>query len=200
MASQALSSRRRRLPRRSACRLAPATRQAETGCIGARARRPGVRPLWKREVVHVAFPEDPVSDGLLGAVETALGAAVELATHFRAALHLVHVVPALPATTDDPNYTFQVPEYEAVLHAEAQERLGAIAARLSAGGLSVSSAVGNGDAGREIVRIAGESGADVIVIATHGETGWRHAVFGSVAERVVQLASCPVLTIRQPRG
>jgi nucleotide-binding universal stress UspA family protein len=135
-----------------------------------------------------------------GPSETAIGAAVELATHFHAALHLVHVVAVLPATTDDPNFTFQVPEYEAVLHAEARERLEALAARLGAGGVSVSCAVGNGDAGREIVRIAGESGADVIVIATHGETGWRHAIFGSVAERVVQLASCPVLTIRQPRG
>ena len=134
-----------------------------------------------------------------GPSEAALAAAVELATHFRAALHLVHVVPALPATPDDPNYTFQVPEYEAVLHSEAQERLGALASRLGAGGLPVSCAVGNGDAGREIVRVAGESEADLIVIATHGETGWRHAIFGSVAERVVQLAACPVLTIRQPR-
>jgi len=134
-----------------------------------------------------------------GPSEAALGAAVELATHFRAALHLVHVVPALPATPDDPNYTFQVPEYEAALHSEAQERLGALASRLGAGGLPVSCAVGNGDAGREIVRVAGESEADLIVIATHGETGWRHAIFGSVAERVVQLAACPVLTIRQPR-
>jgi nucleotide-binding universal stress UspA family protein len=36
------------------------------------------------------------------------------------------------------------------------------------------------------------------VIATHGQTGWRHMVFGSVAEKVVRLAPCPVLTIRAP--
>ena len=53
-----------------------------------------------------------------------------------------------------------------------------------------------GDASREIVRIAREEEADVIVIATHGLTGWRHLVFGSVAEKVVRLAECPVLTIR----
>lgn len=132
--------------------------------------------------------------------ETALGAAIELATHFHAVVHLVHVVPALPATQDDPNYTFRVPEFEAALHAEAGEKLTALAARLGASGVSANFTVGNGDAGREIVRIAAEAGADVIVIATHGETGWRHAIFGSVAERVVRLAPCPVLTIRQPKG
>jgi len=39
---------------------------------------------------------------------------------------------------------------------------------------------------------------DLIVISTHGETGWRHLVFGSVAEKVVRFSSCPVLTIREP--
>ena len=40
--------------------------------------------------------------------------------------------------------------------------------------------------------------ADLLVIATHGQTGLRHLVFGSVAEKVVRLAPCPVLTIRVP--
>jgi nucleotide-binding universal stress UspA family protein len=40
---------------------------------------------------------------------------------------------------------------------------------------------------------------DLIVIATHGLTGWQHLVFGSVAEKVVRLATCPVLTIRERR-
>jgi nucleotide-binding universal stress UspA family protein len=132
--------------------------------------------------------------------ETALAAAVELATHFKATVHLVHVVPVLPATQENPNYTFQVPEYEAALHAEALHKLDAMVTRLSAAGVPAERTVGNGEAGREIVRAAAESGADVIVIATHGETGWRHAIFGSVAERVVRLAPCPVLTIRQPRS
>lgn len=135
-----------------------------------------------------------------GPSEVALSAAVELAAHFHATVHLVHVVPALPATQEDSNFTFQVPEYEATLHAEARERLEALAARLAASGVAAHWTVANGDAGREIARVAEESGADVIVIATHGETGWRHAIFGSVAERVVRLAPCPVLTVRQPKG
>jgi universal stress protein A len=59
--------------------------------------------------------------------------------------------------------------------------------------------IGHGDAGYEIVRIARDERADLIVIATHGLTGWRHLIFGSVAERVVRSAACPVLTVRAPR-
>jgi nucleotide-binding universal stress UspA family protein len=51
-------------------------------------------------------------------------------------------------------------------------------------------------AAHEIVRLANEHAVDLIVIATHGETGWRRLVFGSVAEKVVRLAECPVLTIQ----
>jgi nucleotide-binding universal stress UspA family protein len=49
------------------------------------------------------------------------------------------------------------------------------------------------------VRIAEHENADLIVIATHGMTGWRRVLFGSVAEKVVRLAKCPVLTIRAPQ-
>jgi len=55
-----------------------------------------------------------------------------------------------------------------------------------------------GGAADEIIRISGEEKVDLIVIATHGQTGWRHMVFGSVAEKVVRLAPCPVLTVRAP--
>ena len=132
--------------------------------------------------------------------ETAVTAAAEVARHFHATLRLVHVVAALPAPAPDLNYTFRVPEYEAVLHAEADEKLKQLATRLCGEGVTPEYSVGHGDAGREIARMADELGADVIIIATHGETGWRHALFGSVAERVVRLAPCPVLTVRPPRG
>ena len=47
-----------------------------------------------------------------------------------------------------------------------------------------------------IVRVAQERGADLIVMGTHGRTGLQHALLGSVAEKVVRLAPCPVLTVR----
>jgi nucleotide-binding universal stress UspA family protein len=47
-----------------------------------------------------------------------------------------------------------------------------------------------------IVRVAEERAADLIVMGTHGRTGLQHALLGSVAEKVVRLAPCPVLTVR----
>jgi nucleotide-binding universal stress UspA family protein len=75
-----------------------------------------------------------------------------------------------------------------------------MAADIAAHGLAVRTAVGHGDAGAEIVRLASDEAADLIVIATHGTTGWRHAMFGSVAEKVVRLARRPVLTIPAPQS
>ena len=50
----------------------------------------------------------------------------------------------------------------------------------------------------EIISRANETQADMIVIGTHGRTGMKHLLIGSVAERVVRTASCPVLTVRPP--
>jgi nucleotide-binding universal stress UspA family protein len=52
-----------------------------------------------------------------------------------------------------------------------------------------------GSPAKEIVRRAEETNADLIVVGTHGRRGLAHAMLGSVAERVVQLATCPVLTV-----
>ena len=49
----------------------------------------------------------------------------------------------------------------------------------------------------EIVEMAKETDADLIVIATHGYTGWKHFCIGSTAERVVRAAPCPVLVVRE---
>jgi nucleotide-binding universal stress UspA family protein len=103
--------------------------------------------------------------------QEALKIARELASQVGAGLLLVHVVPVLPALPNDPNYVLKVPEYERLLHQDADE----------------------------IVRIAEIEKADLIVIATHGTTGWRRFMFGSVADKVVRLAKCPVLTIRNPQ-
>jgi len=62
--------------------------------------------------------------------------------------------------------------------------------------VKIRSLLGRGDAAAEIGRLATEEKADLIVLATHGWTGWRHLVFGSVAERVLREAPCPVLSVR----
>jgi nucleotide-binding universal stress UspA family protein len=55
-----------------------------------------------------------------------------------------------------------------------------------------------GNPSQQIVETAKKESADIIVIATHGMTGWRRFIFGSVAEKVVRLAECPVLTVPAP--
>ncbi len=55
-----------------------------------------------------------------------------------------------------------------------------------------------GDAATEILRVAQETGCDLIVLGTHGRTGLGRLLMGSVAEQVVRSASCPVLTVRAP--
>lgn len=58
---------------------------------------------------------------------------------------------------------------------------------------------GIGEPALSIVELAQERGVDLVVVGTHGRTGLRHALLGSVAERVVRRAGCPVLTIH-PEG
>lgn len=57
-----------------------------------------------------------------------------------------------------------------------------------------------GDPGAEICRVASERGADLIVLTSHGRTGMKRLLIGSVAERVVRLAPCPVLVLRHYPG
>jgi nucleotide-binding universal stress UspA family protein len=128
---------------------------------------------------------------------TCVRAASELAEHFGAELLLVNVVPALPAVPPDPNYVFKIPEYERYLHADAEKHLQDEREKLVARNVKVRTQVGHGSAAEEIVLIAKTEGADLIVISTHGSTGLERLVFGSVAEKVVRLAECPVLTVRQ---
>jgi nucleotide-binding universal stress UspA family protein len=129
------------------------------------------------------------------ASRVALGTATELAAYFKAELYLVHVVPVLPPVPPDPNFVFEVPEYERALHADAERQLKDLTRAAEAKGLTVHAVVGHGDPGSEIVRVAQGEQVDLIVIATHGNTGWRRAMFGSVAEKVVRLARRPVLTV-----
>ena len=56
--------------------------------------------------------------------------------------------------------------------------------------------VAAGSAAETIVRVAQERDADLIVMGTHGRTGLQHVLLGSVTEKVVRLAPCPVLTVR----
>jgi nucleotide-binding universal stress UspA family protein len=80
---------------------------------------------------------------------------------------------------------------------EARRILGEITDAVSKIGVPVVSKVLTGIPSEEIVRIAQELPADIIIMGTHGRAGVSHLLLGSVAERVVRRAPCPVLTVRQ---
>src|SRR5213075_654448 len=65
-------------------------------------------------------------------------------------------------------------------------------------GLEVEELITHGDAAAEIVRVAAEREADLIVISSHGRTGFGRMIFGSTAEAVVRHARCPVLVVKPP--
>jgi nucleotide-binding universal stress UspA family protein len=65
-------------------------------------------------------------------------------------------------------------------------------------GLEVEEVITHGDAAAEIVRVASEREVDLIVIASHGRTGFGRIIFGSTAEAVVRHARCPVLVVKPP--
>ena len=128
---------------------------------------------------------------------TALQAACELAQHFDAELKICHVVPYMPPFPSDmivvaaPNYFPSDAEREK----EAQQKLADLIVQHVPESVRVVSQVKMGYAAEEINCAAAEIGADLIVIGTHGETGWRHLAFGSVTEKVVRIAHRPVLTV-----
>jgi nucleotide-binding universal stress UspA family protein len=141
---------------------------------------------WKKIVCPSDFSD--------GSVE-ALAQATELAQHFQSDLYLVHVLSTQPETAEWRGEA-DVPGVERLVSSEAAEKLRKLAAPLAAKNLRAHALIVHGDAAEQIVRVAKDEGADVIVIATHGAAGWRHLAFGSVTEKVVRLAMCPVLTIR----
>jgi nucleotide-binding universal stress UspA family protein len=126
--------------------------------------------------------------------------AAEIASKFDAELLLLHVLPVVPVLLPGPGYAaFPVEGYEKALEEEAMRRLGAFTDKALPPGTKYRQLVLRGDAAAQIMLTADDEKVDLIVIATHGMTGWHHFVFGSVTEKVVRLAHCPVLTLRQPR-
>ena len=130
--------------------------------------------------------------------ERAFGFAATLAHRFGAKLTLVHVVDDSFVTGgwSSEIYVPNVPELMENLIADADRRLATLKASAAALGLTAETAVIRGRPAPAIVEHAKNGGFDLIVMGTHGRTGVSHVVMGSVAERVLRKAPCPVLTVR----
>jgi universal stress protein A len=117
----------------------------------------------------------------------AISVASELARENKAALYLLHVLH--PAPEGDSS----IGEIETA----ARTRLERIGHQRVKAGTSYELLVIKGDPAADVLQVASGLGADLIVMATHGRKGLRRLVLGSVAERVVREARCPVLTVKR---
>ena len=133
--------------------------------------------------------------------QEAFKAAVELAQHFSAQLLMVHVVPPVPVPYQplvSPTPAFDITAYLQELVKISRDTLQKYVSEHVPQGVPATVSVAAGDPAYEILRLAQELESDIIVIATHGHGGWRHFLFGSVAEKVVRQAGFPVLVVHAP--
>jgi nucleotide-binding universal stress UspA family protein len=130
----------------------------------------------------------------------ALDTAVALAQDSDASLTIVHVYEPLAIAVPE-GYQLFTEEQLTRLFAELQRELAQQRQRAElAGARRVDTELLHGFAVSEIQNFAQQCGFDLIVMGTHGRRGWSHALLGSVAERVVRVAPCPVLTVRAPKA
>jgi nucleotide-binding universal stress UspA family protein len=121
--------------------------------------------------------------------------AAHLAEEHGSTLVLLHAYH-LPVEFQQLEGAYLPPDFWANVKSEAEEQLAEHAGPLRARGLTVETAVCEGYAATVIVEEASRRDVDLIVIGTHGLSGIKHLLLGSIAERVVQKAPCPVLTVK----
>ena len=126
----------------------------------------------------------------------ALRMAADLARRYEASLELLHVFQTLTYALPEG---YVLPSSEEIAKIMDQFQLQLDAAKRSAldlGAPAVDTALLQGGVATEIVRFAKDRACDLIVMGTHGRTGVKHLLIGSVAEYIVRVAPCPVLTVR----
>lgn len=127
--------------------------------------------------------------------EQAVLLAVDLADRFGATITLLHVYEV-------PEYVYfndiqpRIEGWIAPIRAAASKRLEEALAKIRGRIPGTTSLLLQGRPGDEIVKAIGEAHPDLVVLGTHGRRGLEHVFLGSVAEKVVRMASTPVLTVR----
>lgn len=129
----------------------------------------------------------------------ALGYARSFAETYKAELHILHVVDeaSLYWMAMGPNSLPIGPCTDELLEV-ARKEMGDFMSEHLADAKNVQNSVVLGRPFTEIIRYARDGQIDLIVLCTHGRSGIQHALLGSVTEKVVRKAPCPVLTVRHP--
>ena len=129
----------------------------------------------------------------------ALRYACAFAEEFDSELHLLHVLQDIVQVVPDVGAGVPAPEaYFQELHESAERALHGLPGEIWTGGKSIVRSTRSGSPFLEIIRYAKDNEIDLIVLGTHGRNALVHLLLGSVAEKVVRKAPCPVLTVRSP--
>jgi nucleotide-binding universal stress UspA family protein len=149
------------------------------------------------EIRSILFPTD-----FSECANFALSYATSFARQASASIICVHVVEPVVPTVGYTGMAEPLPiaDISDQLEDSAERELPKIAGCDECEGLEVEEVIVHGDAASEIVRVARERGVDLIVISSHGRTGWGRMLFGSTAESVVRHAPCPVLVVKPPQS
>ena len=142
---------------------------------------------------NILFPTD-FSD----CSRSVLDYAISFAAANNCTLHLLYVIEyeGMPKVADSPKPETADPARIAQF---VDELKAMIAGRKDTDKVKIEYLVMQGHPFNEIIRAAEKVGADMIIMGTHGRTGFAQILIGSVAEKVVRHAECPVLTVKPPR-
>jgi nucleotide-binding universal stress UspA family protein len=143
--------------------------------------------LPKRILVAIDFSD---------ASEAALDYAIGLAKPLGASITVLHAYE-LPVYGFPDGALVVSAEMATTIMSGAQTGLREMCAKRAASGITLTQILRQGIPWEEVHRVANEVNADLIVIGTHGRTGLKHALLGSVAEKIIRTATRPVLTVHQ---
>jgi nucleotide-binding universal stress UspA family protein len=153
---------------------------------------PDVAPAGRDPFRRILYATDFSEDS-----KEALRYAASLAQHAAGQLTVIHVVQPFPVGHDPiVGTSFDVPAYHAEMAKQAKAKLLTFVPEAIRLGCDTDDVLVTGKPYREILHVAAERRADVIVLGVHGRNALDRLVFGSTTEHVVRRATCPVLTVR----
>ena len=150
------------------------------------------------KMTEAAFYRVIVPTDFSSGSEEALALAIRLGSVAGSELVLLHVLVQAPLFSEGTLGATRTRDVYGAARRWAEEHLEEWAARARTAGVPARTALRTGVPFREIVDAATDERADLIVMGTHGRGGINRALLGSVTDRVIRLAPCPVLTVRQP--
>ena len=144
----------------------------------------------ERDIKNIVVPVDFSDCSLAG-----LRYAVRFARKLGARIILLHIIDLGPVMMTTGYGDYDSPPYTEAARRRCRDQMQAFVKEVNFGDVPVETSAVAGFCPASIVEIAAKERADLIIMSTHGRTGLRHVLLGSVAERTVRYATCPVLVV-----